>query len=87
MADIAEVRAAVIDFVKETLKANDANVIKVTKAESGWETESEVYEQSSFIKALGLSTRVQDKNIYKVELDDNLQVQSYGRKEAAGEDS
>ncbi len=43
--------------------------------------EAEIYEESSFIKSLGLSTRVQDRNIYEIKLTDNLEVNSYARRE------
>ena len=80
MADIVEVGKAVSEFLKSTLNAKDVKVIKVTKTSEGWETEAEVYEESSFIKALGLNTRVQDRNFYEVKLNDSLKVESYGRK-------
>lgn len=82
--DLAEVRKTVLDFLARTLEAKEVQVIKVVATESGWEAEAEVYEESSFIKALGLSTRVKDRNVYKVKLDGELEVQSYERK-GAGE--
>jgi len=85
MADIVQVGKAVSEFLKATLNAKDVKVIKVTKTTEGWETEAEVYEESSFIKALGLSTKVQDKNFYEVKLNDSLEVGSYGRKSAYSE--
>lgn len=84
-ANIEEARKAVIEFLKKTLHAKDIKVIKETKSSDGWEAEAEVYEESSFIKALGLPTRVQDRNIYEVKLDSNLDVQSYERKEGPGD--
>jgi len=80
MANVEETRKAVVEFLKRTINVKDAQVVKVAKAGDGWETEVEVYEESSFIKALGLSTKVQDRNIYVVKLDANLEVQSYERK-------
>ena len=80
MADIAQVGKAASEFLKQTLNVKDVKVSKVTKADEGWETEAEVYEESSFIKALGLNTRVQDRNFYEVKLNDSLKVESYGRK-------
>lgn len=81
MAKMEETKKAVIEFLKETLNAKDVKVLRVTRIVDEWEAEAEVYEESSFIKALGLSTRVQDRNIYVVKLDSNLEVQSYQRKE------
>jgi len=81
MAKMEETKKAVIEFLKETLNAKDVKVLRVTRIVDEWEAEAEVYEESSFIKALGLSTRVQDRNIYVVKLDSSLEVQSYQRKE------
>ena len=80
MADIEEARRAVTEFLKKTLNPDDVKVIRATKVDDGWETEAEVYEESSFIKSLGLPTRVRDRNIYLVKLDTDLEVQSYERK-------
>ena len=81
MADIEGARKAVAEFLKKTLNAKDVKVIKAAKVSDGWEAEAEVYEESSFIKALGLSTKVQDRNIYSVKLDSKLEAESYERKE------
>ncbi len=80
MANIAQVGKTVSEFLKQTLNVKDVKVVKITKSDEGWETDAEVYEESSFIKALGLNTRVQDRNFYEVKLDDSLEVKSYGRK-------
>ncbi len=76
---IEEVDQAIKDFVKKTL-GNDSKVIKIAKSDDGWTGEAEVYEESAFIKALGLHTKVQDRNIYEIKLTDNLEVSSYSRK-------
>ena len=80
MANISEASHAMCEFLKKTLSVEDTKVIKITKTNEGCEGEVEVYEESSFIKSCGLSTRVQDCNIYKIRLDENLDVQSYERK-------
>ena len=51
----------------------------MAKVGDGWEAEAEVYEESSFMKSLGLPTRMQDRNIYLLKLDEDLEVQSYER--------
>lgn len=79
MANIEEVRKAVAEFLKKTLNPDDVKVIRATKVDEGWETEAEVYEESAFIKSLGLPTRVRDCHIYLVKLDSDLEVQSYER--------
>jgi len=80
MANIEEVQRVTSEFLKKTLNVKEVKVIEVKKVEEGWESEAEVYEQSSFIKSIGLPTKVQDRNIYALKLDDELEVQSYERK-------
>jgi len=84
MADIMQVGKAAAEFLKKTLNVKDVKVIRAEKVGDGWETEAEVYEESSFIKALGLSTKVQDRNIYVVKLGGSLEVESYERKGQQG---
>ena len=84
MADIMQVGKAAAEFLKKTLNVKDVKVIRAEKVGDGWETEVEVYEESSFIKALGLSTKVQDRNIYVVKLGGSLEVESYERKGQQG---
>lgn len=79
MNNIEEARVAGAEFLKKSLDAEDVKVIGIAKMDSGWEVEAEVYEESSFIKSLGLSTRVQDRNVYIVKLSDSLEVESYER--------
>ena len=80
MANIEGAKKEVMEFLKKTLNVKDVTVIKVTKTGEGWESEAEVFEASSFIKSLGLSTKVQDRNIYVVKLNGDLDVESYERK-------
>ena len=80
MADIDAAKKAVAEFLKKTLGVKDVKVIKILKAGDGWESEAEVYEESSFIKSLGLATKVQDRNIYAVKLSGALEIESYERK-------
>lgn len=82
---IDEVRAKIEDFFQNTLKGN-AKVIRITKEDDGWSGDAEIYEESSFIKSLGLPTRVQDRNIYYIKLNDELDVISYGLKEEEKEE-
>lgn len=77
---IEEVSKVIRDFFEKTF-GRDAKVIKITKSEDGWIGEAEIYEESSFIKSLGLPTRVQDRNTYEIKLTDTLEVVCYGPKE------
>jgi len=76
---IEEVSKAITVFFKKTL-GKDAKVIKIAQTQDEWLAEAEVYEESSFIKSLGLSTKVQDRNIYEIKLTNDLEVMSYARK-------
>ena len=81
MADLEETREAIVEFLEKTLDVKGVKVIAATRVDDGWEMEAEVYEESSFIKSLGLPTRVQDRNIYTVKLNDALEVKSYERQQ------
>jgi len=77
MANIEEARQATAVFLRKALNVEDVRIIGVTKVDDGWSTDIEVYEDSSFLKSLGLPTRVKDRNIYIIKLNDNLEVESY----------
>ena len=81
MSNIEKAQKAVEDFLKKTLKVKDVKLVKTVRSGEGWNCEAEIYEESSFIKALGLPTRVQDRNYYFVKLNANLEVDAYGRKD------
>ena len=78
--EIEKIGNAIKAFLKKTLD-KDSKVLKIVKSPEGWTGEAEMYEESSFIKSLGLATKVQDRNIYAIELNDNLEVVSYSRKD------
>jgi hypothetical protein len=80
MADFNDVRRTVGEFLKKTMAAKDFKIIRTAKVGEVWEAEAEVYEESSFIKSLGLPTRVRDRNIYLFKMNDGLEVESFERK-------
>jgi alcohol dehydrogenase YqhD (iron-dependent ADH family) len=79
MTSIEEAKDTVINFLQKALNVKDVKVIGITRTDSQWHIEAEVYEENSFLKSLGLPTRVQDRNIYEVRLNSNLEVESYER--------
>jgi uncharacterized pyridoxamine 5'-phosphate oxidase family protein len=79
MTSIEEAKNTVLEFLQKALDAKDVKVIGAIKVDNQWHIEAEVYEENSFLKSLGLPTRVQDRNIYEVRLNDNLEVESYER--------
>ena len=79
MTGIEEAKDTVVEFLQKALDVKDIKVIGATKVDNQWHIEAEVYEENSFLKSLGLPTRVQDRNIYEIKLNDNLEVESYER--------
>lgn len=72
--------ANAVKFLKNILK-KEGDLIKAIRTDSeGWEVIIEVVEQSEYMKKLGISKPVYDKNIYCVILDKNCNVISYERK-------
>lgn len=76
MCEIAGIKKSIEEFLK-SFGSQDIQVTKVLKTGDIWEIEAEVFEESSFIKALGLHTKVRDRNIYLLTLNDNMKVLSY----------
>jgi|GEM_PF-317041 len=79
MSNITGAARIASTFLKKTLTAKDVKVIMATKVSEGWETKAEVYEENPFIKSLGCSMKMPDKNYYAVKLNDDLEVESYER--------
>jgi hypothetical protein len=85
---VREARTAAIDFLKESLgKIARVDVIGMAPIHAGsgsWELEVRVWQPNATIQALGLSPEhpVLDREAYLVRLDENLNVVSYGLKEA-----
>jgi hypothetical protein len=79
MTGIEEAKSIVVEFLQKALDVKDVKVIGATKVDNEWHIEAEVYEENSFLKSLGLPTRVQDRNNYTVKLNDSLEVESYER--------
>ena len=79
MTSIEDARRITVEFLQKSLGVKDVKVIGATKISDGWDVEAEVYEESSFLKSLGLPSRIQDRNSYTVKLNDGLEVESYER--------
>lgn len=72
--------AKAIAFIKETLEKEGDVVRAVKTPDGGWEVEVEVIEQSEYMKRIGIPKPIYDKNVYRVILDKDLNVNSYERK-------
>ena len=79
MTGIQEAKNMVVEFLQKALEVTNVKVIGAMKVDNEWHIEAEVYEENSFLKSLGLPTKVQDRNIYVVKLSDSLEVESYER--------
>ena len=85
MTDIETACKTATEFLRRILSTDRVHVVGASKAEDAWEVEAEVFEESAFMKSLGLPTRVQDKNLYKVRLNPALEVDSYERQDIAAQ--
>ncbi len=74
------------DFLNKKL-GREAKIIRLEKTDKGWIGEAEIFEDSAFIKSLGLATKVQDRNIYEVLLSNELEVVGYRLKKENAEDA
>ncbi|MCS6990065.1 MAG: hypothetical protein NZM06_11175 [Chloroherpetonaceae bacterium] len=66
------------------MTGSNAKLVKLEKTSQdggGWIGYAEVFEESAFIKSLGLPSRVMDRNLYEVRLNGALEVVAYARKE------
>jgi len=79
MTDIEIVSRTVAEFLQRVLGTDSVRVVGVNRADDAWEIEAEAFEESSFLKSLGLPSRVRDKNFYRVRLNAALEVESYER--------
>ena len=79
MSDIETVSKTVTEFLQRVLGADSVRVVAINKANEVWDVEAEVFEESAFLKSLGLPSRVKDKNLYKVRLNGAMEVESYER--------
>lgn len=72
----------VIEFVSAMTesKAKLVKLEKVSQDGGGWIGCAEVFEESAFIKSLGLPSRVMDRNLYEVRLNNALEVIGYAKK-------
>jgi len=79
MTDIETVSKTVTEFLQRVLGVDSLRVVAVNKTAEVWDVEAEVFEESAFLKALGLPSRVKDKNLYRVRLNGAMEVESYER--------
>jgi len=82
---IDDAETTISTFLHKKL-GREPKITRLEKTEQGWIGVAEVFEESSFIKSLGLATKVQDKNIYQVTLNSALDVVGYKLKKENVED-
>ena len=79
---IKKINELVLAFMKENI-AEEAKIIKAQKAGDNWLVVAEIFEDSAFIKSMGLNTNVKDRRFYEVEVDSDLEIIGYTRMEGA----
>ena len=79
MTDIETVSKTVTEFLQRVLGVDSLRVVAVNKTADVWDVEAEVFEESAFLKSLGLPSRVKDKNLYRLRLNGAMEVESYER--------
>lgn len=79
MTDIEIVSKTVTEFLQRVLGVDSLRVVAVNKTADVWDVEAEVFEESTFLKSLGLPSRIKDKNLYRVRLNGVMEVESYER--------
>lgn len=76
---IHKVNRAVLDFLTEMFDGQ-TRILGIAKlSDTQWKATCEVFEESAFIKSIGLKTNVMDRHIYELLLNDSLEVISYTR--------
>ncbi|MFN3386021.1 MAG: hypothetical protein ACK42Y_05480 [Candidatus Thermochlorobacter sp.] len=74
-----EAAKKLVSFVS-AMTGNTAKLVKLEKVPEGWLGYAEVYEESAFIKSVGLPSKVMDRNIYEVKMNASLEVTAFARK-------
>ena len=78
--DLLEIKKIAENFLMEALELSQKpKVIGTIKVGDGWEVSAQVFEESAFIKSLGLNTEVQDRHTYEVSIDKKGNVTAYNR--------
>jgi hypothetical protein len=80
MSTFAKINKIVLDFLKEML-GQEAKIVSIQKQDTSWFVVAEVFEDSAFIKSIGLKTNVKDRYFYEIEIDGELEIVSYARQE------
>ncbi len=75
--------AAAAGFIKKNGGLEDIRVIRAIRSGKGCIVEIEAYQKNPLIKSPGLPARVRDRVVYAVELDEDMAVRSYWKKDAA----
>ena len=76
---LSEVRQRLLAFFQEELGV-EARVRSLTPrptGEAGWESLVETYEESGFMKSIGVNAKVMDKNRYRVTQDPEGEIIAY----------
>jgi len=81
---IKQINDTALSFLKESI-ADEVKIIRARKNGDSWIVVAEIFEDSAFIKSIGLNTNVKDRYFYEVEVDNDLEIIGYNRLEGVEE--
>ena len=70
---IIKVNKAVSDYIKSEM-SSEFSIASVIKSNENWHITAEVYEESTFLREVGIKTRAKDKNLYQFTLDEKTNI-------------
>lgn len=74
---LSDIRKKAVEFIEEFLQPLSTRIIKLEKIDEQWHLLAEVYEESAFIKQLGLKTEVKDRNVYRIMIGPDLEIAEF----------
>lgn len=74
---LTDIRKKAVAFIEEFLIPLSTRIIKLEKIDDQWHLLAEVYEESAFIKQLGLKTEVKDRNVYRIIIGADLEIAEF----------
>jgi len=75
--NLSDIRKKAVEFIEEFLQPLSTRIIKLEKIDDQWNLLAEVYEESAFIKQLGLKTEVKDRNVYRIMIGPDLEIAEF----------
>lgn len=80
MAKLIEVQEAIQTFLKSTFGV-EGKIVGLSKSNAGWEAEAELSEIDKYYQTINPDYRIMQRNLYRLRLNEQLEVTSYARRE------